>query len=318
MSRWGEDPAAGYMAGLGAYARGQGVYLIDKAKADAINADTMIKWNKALRARQAALRAEKRKEAIQQEREREARVAEADLVYGTTLSNLLFQILEADPAVARTGRANAPISAAGIKEIPFEWDSEAITLCIDQMTGQDALPGPLMAPRYVEERNVLRAAVEPALAEDAKGTVSAATSKRITDAVANFRSRFMKTSSDLDPGYQEALDYFTTLASLTRLLGDPSMKAFLEKLEEGKERTVGDLVAFMNAHNLRFGPAVSARQIEVYRRLVPILTAIRDQTRTESVAQAVPDHTGDGLKSAAKQAFKGMTWDELEAHRKGQ
>jgi hypothetical protein len=317
MSRWGEDPAAGYMAGLGAYARGQGVYLIDKAKADAINAETMIKWNKALRARQAALRAEKRKEAIQQEREREARVAQADLVDGTTLNNLLFQILEADPALASTGRANAPISPAGIKEIPFEWDSEAITLCIDQMTGQDALPGPLTAPRYVEERNTLRAAVEPALAEDAKGTVSAATSKRITDAVANFRSRFMKTSSELDPGYQEALDYFTTLASLTRLLNDPSMKAFLEKLDEGQERTVGDLVTFMNAHNLRFGPAVSARQIEVYRRLVPILMAIRDQTRTESVAQTIPDRTGDGLKSAAKQAFKGMTWDQLEAHRKG-
>ena len=50
MSRWGADPAAGYMAGLGSYARGQGVYQLEKAKADAINADTMIKWNKALRA----------------------------------------------------------------------------------------------------------------------------------------------------------------------------------------------------------------------------------------------------------------------------
>ena len=53
MSRWGGDPAAGYMAGLGSYARGQGVYSLEKAKADSINAETMIKWNKALRARQA-------------------------------------------------------------------------------------------------------------------------------------------------------------------------------------------------------------------------------------------------------------------------
>ncbi len=71
MSRWGQDPASGYMAGLGAYARGQGVYQIDQAKADAINADTMLKWNKALRARQAALREEKRKEAQHQEEARE-------------------------------------------------------------------------------------------------------------------------------------------------------------------------------------------------------------------------------------------------------
>ncbi len=49
MSRWGSDPAAGYMAGLGSFARSQGVYKLEKARADSINADTMIKWNKALR-----------------------------------------------------------------------------------------------------------------------------------------------------------------------------------------------------------------------------------------------------------------------------
>ncbi len=51
MSQWGADPASGYMAGLGAYARGQGVYELQKAQADAINVETMVKWNKALRAR---------------------------------------------------------------------------------------------------------------------------------------------------------------------------------------------------------------------------------------------------------------------------
>src|SRR5438045_222649 len=67
MSRWGADPAAGYMAGLGSYARGQGVYELEKAKADAINEETMVKWNKALRARQAALREEKRREEAKRE-----------------------------------------------------------------------------------------------------------------------------------------------------------------------------------------------------------------------------------------------------------
>src|SRR4051794_34910824 len=67
MSQWGADPGAGYMAGLGAYARGQGVYELEKAKADAINVETMAKWNKALRARQAALREDERKEKEQKE-----------------------------------------------------------------------------------------------------------------------------------------------------------------------------------------------------------------------------------------------------------
>ena len=45
---WGmgaTDPAAGYMAGLGAYARGQGVYEVEDAQARAINFGTMQKWN---------------------------------------------------------------------------------------------------------------------------------------------------------------------------------------------------------------------------------------------------------------------------------
>ncbi len=314
MSRWGADPAAGYMAGLGSYARGQGVYQLEKAKADAINVDTMIKWNKALRARQIALREEKRKQAIKQEAQREARVEQMDLRDGTTLNNLLLQVLDADPTAARTGRAKMPISPGAIREIPFEWDSEAITLCLDQMTGKESLPAALMLPRYVDERNALHAAIEPALQEDAKGSVSIETRKRITDAVANFRSKFMKNSADFEPGYQDALDYFTTMAGLTPLLNDPSMKAFLAKLDDGEERTVGDLVAFMHVHNLRFGAATSERQIEIYTRLVPALVTIRDAAVTERSTPSAPDHSGEGLIAAAKQAFKGITWDQLEAH----
>jgi hypothetical protein len=319
ISRWGADPAAGYMAGLGSFARGQGSYQLDKAKADAINVDTMVKWNKALRARQLALREEQRKEAAQREAARAVRVEQYELRDGTTLNNLLLQILDTDPGTVKSGRARDALSASAIQEIPFEWDSEAISSCIDQLTGQDALPGPLTAPAYAEERSALRAAVEPALKEDAKGTVSPESRKKIDDAVKAFRVKFVKNSSDLLPGYDDALEYFTTLASLSRLLNDPSMKAFLAKLDAGEERTVGDLVAFMNSHNLRFGPATSDRQVEIYTRLVPILASIRDDVKTASaVAATTPDRTGQGLKAAARQAFKGMAWDQLEAHAKGQ
>jgi len=318
MSRWGADPAAGYMAGLGAYARGQGVYELEKAKADAINVDTMVKWNKALHARQLALREEQRKEAIERQTERTARAEELNLRDGTTLNDLLGQILDVDPAVAKSSRARIPISTSAILEIPFEWDSEAITLCIDQMTAVGELPGPLAEPRFADERNALHSAVVRAIEEDLKGSVSAATCARINGAVANYRSKFLKTTSDFVLGYQDALDYFNTLASLTRLLNDPSMKAFLAKRDDGEERTVGNLVAFMTAHNLRFGRTTADRQVEIYTRLVPALKAIRDEALSERVAAPAPDRTGEGLRSAAKQAFKGMDWDQLEAHRKSQ
>lgn len=316
MSQWGADPASGYMAGLGAYARGLGVYQLDQAKADAINVDTMLKWNKALRARQRALREEQEKEAAKQEAAREAKLEQLNLRDGTTLNNLLFQILDADPAAAKSSRARIALSPSAIREIPFEFDSEAITMTIDQLTAAGELPGPLADPRFAEERNALHAAVTKALEEDAKGSVSPATSKRLAEVVADLRAKFLKTTSDFQTGYQDALDYFTTLASLTRLLNDPVFKAFLAKLEDGEERTVGNLVAFMTSHNLRFGPAKTDRQVEVYTRLVPALVAVRDEATTTKIAPPVPDRTGAELKSAAKHAFKGMPWNELEAHRK--
>jgi hypothetical protein len=318
MSQWGADPASGYMAGLGSFARGEGVYELDKAKADAINVGTMIKWNKALRARQAALREERRKAATKREAEREARVEQMELRDGTTLNNLLFEILDSDPTAIKSARAKATISPSAIREIPFEWESEAITLCINQMTGRDSLPALLMDPKYAQEREALHSAVEPALEEDAKGTVSKGTCKKINDAVAKFRAAFLMKSADYEAGYQDALDYFTTMASLTRLLNDPSAKDFLAKLEDNQERTVGQLIAFMNSHNHRFGPATSDSQLEIYTRLVPALSAIRAAIRSDGTTPTAPDRTGEGLKSAAKDAFKAMPWAQLDAHARSQ
>jgi hypothetical protein len=318
MSQWGANPSAGYMAGMGAFARGKGEYLLDKAKADAINVDTMAKWNKALRARQMAVREDREREAAQREAARQQRVEGYNLRDGTTLNNLLTQIFDIDPTAVRTSHANTPISMRAIRDIPFEWDSEAITICLDKMTGKSALPTPLMAPIYAEEREALYAAVHAALEEDAKGDVSMETIKRINHAVADFRAKYRKNEPAFGLDNNDSQTFFTTVASLSRLLNDPSMKQFLEKLESNDQRTVGDLIAFMDAFNLRFGRATTPRQVEVYTRLVPVFTAVRDSMNTANFTPSAPDRTGDALKEAAQAAFKPMTWDSLEAHARSQ
>jgi hypothetical protein len=74
----------------------------------------------------------------------------------------------------------------------------------------------------------------------------------------------------------------------------------------------------MNAFNLRFGAAASDRQIQIYTRLVPALRGMRDAAVAAGATPSTPDRTGEGLRSAAKAAFKGMSWDDLEAHSRGQ
>jgi hypothetical protein len=98
------------------------------------------------------------------------------------------------------------------------------------------------------------------------------------------------------------------------------MRKILDRLEDDKGATAGDLVAFMNAYNLRFGPATTDRQVAVYRELLPILAGVRDSINTGGATPTppAPDRTGEGLRSAAKGAFKGMGWDQIEAHSRNQ
>lgn len=314
MSQWGADPGAGYMAALGSYGRSKGVYAVEKAKADAINVVTMQKWNAALRARQIQLAKDKAAEEARRDAELKARVDRLDARDGTTLNGLLFQIFDSDPDVARASRVATPLSPDAIREIPFEWASEAITVCLDQMTAQGSLPPLLAGPTYEAERAAVRAAMSAAVAEDVKGAVSPPTLAKARDAVAKFRASFAKNAADFDPGYPDAKAYLTTLDGLTRTLDDPSMKAFLKLLEDGKERTVGDLIAFMHAFNLRFGPAETDRQAELYARLIPALAAVRDAAVAARTTQLPADPDGAALRAAATAAFQGLDWKELDAH----
>lgn len=315
---WGANPQSGYMAGLGAYARGEGVYVLDQARANSINADTMIKWNKALRARQKALREEQQKEDARKEADRRERVTERQIEDGTTLNAVLLQILDFDPAAVRSAASKVRLSPTAFREIPFEWDSEAVTICLDQLTAQSDLPPTLTDPMYTHERDALRAAVTAALKEDERGTVSHAARKRITDAVAAFREKYKANGGGVDEITSPEQDYFNTVAALVPLLNDPSMRKILSELDETKGATVGDLIAFMNAYNLRFGASTSPQQAEFYRTLLPILIGIRDSINTQGAPPSPPDRTGEGLRSAAKGAFRDIGWDQLQAHSRPQ
>jgi hypothetical protein len=313
---WGADPASGYMAGLGAFARGQGVYQVENAQARAIELNTMLKWNQALRARQKELQQEKQKEQAREAAERDARVARTELEDGTTLNNLLYRILDFDPDASRSSRSRAPLTASAIREIPFEWNTEAVSLCLDQMTGRDALPPTLMDNRFADARAALGKAVEAALKEDAKGDVSPSTMKRVSSAVANFRAEFVKAVPDTFTGYPDCDAYLTTLASLSRLLHDPSMKKALVQLDNAREITVGDLIAFMQAYNLRFGPTTTGRQVQIHQQLAGMLTDVLNTVNAAPTPPAPrpPAKDASALPAAARDAFKGMSWSQLQAH----
>jgi hypothetical protein len=320
------DPAAGYMAGLGSFARGQGVYEVEDAKARAINLDTMTKWNKELRARQQQLKQEKAREDAQRRAQRDARVERMELEDGTTINNLLMQILDFDPNATRSTRAGAPIGASAVHEIPFQWNTEAITVCLDQLTARDALPTDLTDDSYTKWRTAVSNAVDLALEQDQRGDVPPETIARLNTAIADFHKEFLRRESKDDPDYDDGETYFATLASLSRLLNDPSMKKVLAELQSDRETTLGHLIGFMQAYNLRFGPATTARQVQIYQTLISLFQQVRDdlngapgssQPASQPPPPPAPGITGKdgkGLQDAARQAFGKMSWPQLDAH----
>jgi len=72
---------------------------------------------------------------------------------------------------------------------------------------------------------------------------------------------------------------------MARMLEKPKVDKILAELEKVKETSLGSLLAFMHAYNLRFGPATTDDQATVYKNLYPIMADARDKTlKDEGVA----------------------------------
>ena len=88
---------------------------------------------------------------------------------GTTLNRMLMQIYGFDPNASRSSRARCRSALAAVREIPFQWNTEALTLCLDQMTARGA-PEPLNDAFFATNRTAVGQAVDAALDRTPRGT----------------------------------------------------------------------------------------------------------------------------------------------------
>jgi hypothetical protein len=318
-SQWGANPAAGYMAGLGAYARGEGEYEVNDAKAKQINEQTVEKWNKALRARQRALQKDLDEAEARKVAEYQAEARDTAIDRGATLNYLLDRILDSDALGKKSSALKLPLSPAVVRDVPFEGQTEALSMSLNQATTMDTWPSALRDDRLSPQRSAVRGAIEEALAEDLKGEISEASARKVGYAVDELRKRFQAITPQLDAGHAEADAYLRTLAALARLLHNPRFQEVVGQLETYKQGTLGDLIGFMHAFNLRFGPATTPRQRALYRELASELDQASRQVTTAETRRAAAqnvDTTGKPFLSAAGEALGGMSWKQLETQSK--
>jgi hypothetical protein len=310
---WGmniaNNPMGGYMQGLGQYNLNSAQGMEALARARSVNTDTAIRWNKALREEQARRKAEADKQAAIDRADRIRRDEIGDLENGNTLNSLMNQIHEFPNTQARSMLGGAAISANAIRIIPFEVASEGITFSLDELASDRYLPPGLQSERFNPEKQALRDAVRKAKQEDIAGEISETAVLAVQDAVRAFHDKLDRVMLPTNPLYQDSDQYLRSLAILAQLIERTEFQGMLRKLGDKTEVSIGQLVAFMNSYNLRFGPATTDEQKQLYRRLQPILADAAKASEPVALPAAPPLP----LHEVARNTFKDLSWKDIEA-----
>lgn len=314
--------------GLGVYAMGMGQYNLATAQANSINASTMGRWNEYMYEAQV--------HAAQVERARLARrlalskgafdaiqerittqPSNDDVLNGDALNAALNQL--SDPRIHSSALRSATAKVPGrlIRQIPFVNASEAVTICLDQLTNEKSWPPALRAPALSAEREAYAKAIDQGMEEDVSGDLTPKTIGEIRAALAMLRAKFEEKPPTDRATRTEAEAYLKALSGMTHLLDRPDVDKILAELDTIKETSLGSLLGFMQTFNLRFGRATTPEQRQAYQALYPLLDDQRD--RMVASLRPEPGDTGNPPKAPAFQPtdfFGQMKLDHLDGPRK--
>ncbi len=106
----------------------------------------------------------------------------------------------------------------------------------------------------------------------------------------------------------EADKFLKALHGLIAMMETPALDLLLAGVENRPEATLGELLGFMNAFNLRFGAATTPVQREAYDSLYPKLVELRNQIAPALAAAAPTKTTGE----EPGEFFSGMDYKDLQ------
>jgi hypothetical protein len=308
--------------GMGVFAAGAGQYNQQTAVARSINAQTAMQWNEYLY--QSSMEAGrimrkndliKRKEDLTNYTAIQTRIRdnpnEGDIMRGDALNVALEEVTAPKVYLKALQGAKLPVPGTAIREIPFNYASEALTLSVDDIT-KNGPPELLQRPEFTEDGRALRAVgqkiraeaneqkpIDPAQVQEAQGLI-----KKMMKTIKDNPKEFPKNA----PKTVEADNWLKGLYGLISMLETPAIDVLLSGVEKRPDTTLGDLLSFMHAFNLRFGPAKTPQQRQIYTELFPVLDKVRD----EIAAAGIPP-SGPAARNAPGQFFQHMDVKDMDA-----
>jgi hypothetical protein len=198
---------------------------------------------------------------------------EHDIDNGDALNVQLDLLLNPKIFGAVLQSVRTPISKDMIKTIPFEYASEGVTVCLSELTLDENLPPALREDVYKPYIADFQKTMEAAIEEDVQGNLKPSTINKAATSLSKLKSAFDKSVPNTDPDYYPTANFLKGMAGMVRMLHKPDIEEVIAGLEKAPNTNLGELLGFMHAYSLRFGPAETAEQKQIYQDLYPILVS---------------------------------------------
>ncbi len=302
---WGVGTAEGDLArGMGLYAQGMGFYERQTAEARSIDTDTVMRWNEYVHeAQMNANRMRQERQVAARDRntrltdERQKRLRDnpepRDIERGDALNAALDEI--DDPRVYAKALHGAKVKIGGdnIRQIPFRYASAAITFSIHQLT-KGPLPQALMAPEFAGDREALGAIDKEMTEQISEGKdPDPATIDKLLRAIYTAEIRVSNVYPRNTRPRTEADRFLKGLHGLAAMLKTPALDVILAGVEKRPDTTLGELLNFMTAFNLRFGVASTPEQRQIYSMLYSKLAQLRNEIEPALATSVAPKINGE-------------------------
>jgi len=309
--------------GLGVMAAGVGQYNVQTAQAAAINSQTLMSWNQYMYLSQ--LETNKRyHEKLARQKQGNARSREevyrrlrdnptaSDINRGDALNVALDEINNPKIYAKVLKSAKAKVDGKMIRDIPFQYASAAITTSVAQVTKGGA-PAALKRDEFSTERTALRElAAELRKQVEEQGAPSPETLQKVRDQLKLVRTKVESLYPRNTPERNDSEKFLKAVYGLTRMLETPAINVLLAGVENRPDTTLGELLEFMNAFNLRFGAANNERQKQIYAQIYPLLLALRDEAARGLAGTSASAEPGTASHESPGAFFQGMEYKHLE------
>jgi hypothetical protein len=277
---------------------GFGQFNLSTAMANSINTDTMIRWNQYV---YLSIEEDLHKKYLHRMARKERNDAnynknlerilnkpnQADLRSGDALNFVLMQLIDPRISPSNYRKAVIPLSGDTIRKIPFTYASRAATFSMERLVGKREWPLSLRGPEFARERRLYEKAIDAAIELDVEGKLTGDAVRAVATAVDDLDNAI--TRNILESRVQDitqARNFVRRLADIPRILNERPVEKVIAEIETFPGTSVGDLVLFMQRHNLRFGVAESPLENELYDHLFTEL-------RTQRAQVALPEDAAE-------------------------